>query len=453
MRSDHGCTTRMSSWQRFAARGRSDFPLSTVLMPKSTPACDMQAGFARDTPRRNRLSPPAPGDQASYRVLALMKQETLRNLLASRSRLARKLQLLFFHFLRRIGLSRPLGLVRGVCHLGAQTPPGLACERVRVLSSGAEPEHGPLGARDPAPCGNNPSGFLEIGDGHCLVTSGYFEVAVLDGKRRLVAELSPDTYAPHEHRALRQMPLRREAAQRLCVLVTPGARDYYYHWMADLMPAFRLLHANADPGLRRAALLINHSGRSYQRESLEALALTVDVINARTYTLYSAAHLYARPLPQASFSLQDARFLRSLFGVQESEAAVRLYVARGQTRRRRIRNEAEVIALMRRLGFDIVDPAAHTVREQARLFASARTVIGFHGAGLTNAIFCGKDTRLVEVFDRGYVADHYSTLAAQLGLDYRRIVHGIRSTRRLAGIAEDIAVDIGILEAEVECVI
>jgi capsular polysaccharide biosynthesis protein len=382
-----------------------------------------------------------------------MKQETLRNLLASRSRLARKLQLLFFHFLRSVGLSRRLGLVRGVCHLGAQAPSALACETMGVVSSLAEPDHSRLGAQDPAPCGNDRSGFLEVGDGHCLVTSGYFEVAVLDRKRRLIAELSPDTYAPPEHRALRQMPLRREAAQRLCVLVTPGARDYYYHWMADLMPAFRLLYANTDPGLRHAALLINHSERAYQRECLEALDLQVDVINARTYTLYSAAHLYARPLPQTSFSPQDARFLRSLFGVQECDASARLYVARGRTRRRRIRNEAEVIALMRRLGFDVFDPAAHTVREQARVFAGARTVIGFHGAGLTNTIFCGKDTRLVEIFDRGYVADHYSTLAAQLGLDYRRIAHGIHSTGRLTGIAEDFSVDIGILEAELECVI
>ena len=382
-----------------------------------------------------------------------MKLETLRNLLASRSRLARKLQLVVFHFLRGIGLSRPLGLVRGVCDLRAQAPSAFACERITVLSAVAEPDHSRLGAKEPAPYENNHSEFLEVGDGHCLVTSGYFEVAILDGKRRLIPELSPDTYAPREHRALRQMPLRRKAAQRLCVLITPGARAYYYHWMVDLMPAFRMLHANADPGLRHAAILINHSGRPYQRECLEALDLRVDVINAKTYTLYSAAHLYARKLPPTCFSLQDARFLRSLFRVRESDASVHLYVTRGHTRRRRIRNEAEVIALMRRLGFGIFDPAAHTVREQARLFASARKIIGFHGAGLTNAIFCGKDAKLVEIFDRGYVADHYSTIAAQLGLEYRRIVHDIRSTRRLTGIAEDISVDVGILEAELECVI
>jgi capsular polysaccharide biosynthesis protein len=317
----------------------------------------------------------------------------------------------------------------------------------------AEPDHGRPDAKDLAPSEDNLAAFLEIGDGHCLVASGYFEVAVLDGKRRLIPELSPDTYAPREHRALRQMPLRREAVQRLCVLVTPGARASYYHWMVDLMPAFRMLCGSADPGLRHAALLINHSGRTYQRECLEALDLAVDVINARTYTLYSAAHLYARMLPQTCFSVQDAWFLRSLFGVEEGDASARLYVARGQTRRRRIRNEAEVIALMRRFGFGIVDPSAHTVREQARRFADAGTIIGLHGAGLTNAIFCGKGTKFVEIFDRGYVADHYSTLAAQLGLEYHRIVHGVQSTRRLAGIAEDISVDIGRLKAELECVI
>jgi capsular polysaccharide biosynthesis protein len=419
---------------------------------------------ARNGPRHLRIAHDVSGrsgfvhpcNRRSGALLSLdseMKRETLRNLLTSRSRLARRLQLVLFHALRSVGLSGPLGLVQGVRHLAAEAPSTFAGEATSGLSSVAGPDHSRLGTKAPAPCENNHSEFLEVGDGHCLVTSGYFEVAILDGKRRLIAELSPDTYAPREHRALRQVPLRREAAQRLCVLVTPGARANYYHWMVDLMPAFRVLSANADPGLRHAALLINHSGRPYQRECLEALNLRVDVISARTYTLYSAAHLYARRLPQTCFSLQDARFLRSLFGVQESDASVDLYVARGHTRRRRIRNEAEVIGLMRRLGFRIFDPSGHTVREQARLFASARKIIGFHGAGLTNAVFCGQDTTFVEIFDRGYVADHYSTIAAQLGLGYRRIVHGVSSTRRLAGIAEDISVDIGILEAELECVI
>ncbi len=219
------------------------------------------------------------------------------------------------------------------------------------------------------------------------------------------------------------------------------------------MPAFRMRTAHDDQCLLHAALLINHSERSYQCECLEALHLARDVINAKTYTLYSATHLYARKLPPICFSIRDARFLQSLFNVRNSDAVVDLYVARGHTRRRRIRNESDVIALVRALGFTIFDPSGQTVREQARQFASARRIIGFHGAGLTNTLFCRKDTKVIEIFDPGYVANFYSNIALQLGLEYRRIIHGTDSKKRLGGIAEDISVDIGILEAELKCAI
>ena len=134
-------------------------------------------------------------------------------------------------------------------------------------------------------------------------------------------------------------------------------------------------------------------------------------------------------------------------------ASIDLYVVRGHTRRRRIRNESEVIALMAKLGFEIFDPSGHSVCEQARKFANARKIIGFHGAGLTNTIFCGMQTRFIEICDRGYAPDYYSNIASQLGLEYRRIVHDTRSKHRLAGIAEDISVDIDTLEAQLKCAI
>jgi capsular polysaccharide biosynthesis protein len=204
--------------------------------------------------------------------------------------------------------------------------------------------------------------------------------------------------------------------------------------------------------LRHATLLINHSECSYQRECLEALSLEVDVIKARPYTLYSSAHLYARELQKSHcFTIQDAYFLRSLFNVEESDASADLYVVRGHTQRRRIRNESEVIDLMGELGFRIFDPSEHSVREQARQFASARRITGFHGAGLTNTIFCGHETKLIEIFDRGYAPNYFSNIASQLGLEYHRIVHHTRSKHRLRGIAEDFTVDVGALEAELKC--
>jgi Glycosyltransferase 61 len=385
-----------------------------------------------------------------------MKYETLKNFLSSRLRLVRKLQLILFNLLRKAGLSEPLGLVRGVCYLNAPNTSAVICEGVEILKP--RPAGGSGASREQS-VGDSSQKFIKVNDGHCFVVSGHFEVAILDRKYRLISELSPDTYSPLEHRALRQIPLRREVEENLCILVTPGARANYYHWMVDLMPTFRKLKALDNYRLDHAAILLNHSEHSYQRECIDVLHLGVDVINARPYTLYSATHLFTRERPTIrgsmvrDFTPQDSQFLRSLFEVEGRKASIDFYVLRGDTRRRRIRNESEVVALMRKFGFEIFDPSGHSVKEQASQFARARKVIGFHGAGLTNTIFCNTGTKILEIVSSGYASDSYSKLASQLGLDYSRIVHDVTRDHRLTGIAEDFFVHIGKLEAELKCLI
>src|SRR5262245_51744077 len=115
-----------------------------------------------------------------------MKYETVKNYLSSRLRLVSKLQLILFKTLRHVGLSEPLGLVQGVCCLKAKNPSAVACEGIRVLAPRRDPDRFGFAKEKPLSSGNSHSSFIEVSDGHCLVTSGYFEVAILDKKRRLI---------------------------------------------------------------------------------------------------------------------------------------------------------------------------------------------------------------------------------------------------------------------------
>jgi capsular polysaccharide biosynthesis protein len=57
---------------------------------------------------------------------------------------------------------------------------------------------------------------------------------------------------------------------------------------------------------------------------------------------------------------------------------------------------------MRDRGFEIVVPGALTLTEQIRVFREASLVVGPHGAGLTNIVFCEPGTIVYEL-----VPDHY----------------------------------------------
>jgi capsular polysaccharide biosynthesis protein len=75
----------------------------------------------------------------------------------------------------------------------------------------------------------------------------------------------------------------------------------------------------------------------------------------------------------------------------------RLYVSRRDARSKRqwVANEAEVEAVFRSRGFEIVAMADCPLAEQARLFREARVVAGISGAGLVDLVFAAPGTHAI----------------------------------------------------------
>jgi capsular polysaccharide biosynthesis protein len=80
----------------------------------------------------------------------------------------------------------------------------------------------------------------------------------------------------------------------------------------------------------------------------------------------------------------------------------RLYVARTDAEHRKMRNEDALMAELARRGFEIIVPGSLSFAEQVALFRGANLVVGPHGAGMTNIVFCELGTMIYEL-----VPDHY----------------------------------------------
>jgi capsular polysaccharide biosynthesis protein len=96
----------------------------------------------------------------------------------------------------------------------------------------------------------------------------------------------------------------------------------------------------------------------------------------------------------------------------------RIWIDRRGAERRRLANEAELIAALEPAGVVPVVLEEMSLVEQAALFRQAELVVGPHGAGLTNVVFGRAPCSVVEL-----VMDHYQhwvfrRLAALAGLDY-----------------------------------
>ena len=99
-------------------------------------------------------------------------------------------------------------------------------------------------------------------------------------------------------------------------------------------------------------------------------------------------------------------------------AAEAIYVARTDAPERVAENEAELIALLERQGVRIVTPGALSVAEQIAAFRAARLVIGAHGVGMSNIVFCQSGSFVYEMLPRHYPNAAFNRLAQAAGLNY-----------------------------------
>jgi hypothetical protein len=99
-------------------------------------------------------------------------------------------------------------------------------------------------------------------------------------------------------------------------------------------------------------------------------------------------------------------------------AAEEIYVARTDAPERVAENEAELIALLEQQGVRIVVPGALSVAEQIAAFRAARLVIGAHGGGMSNIVFCQNGSFVYEMLPRDYPNVGVNRLAQAAGVHY-----------------------------------
>ena len=106
-------------------------------------------------------------------------------------------------------------------------------------------------------------------------------------------------------------------------------------------------------------------------------------------------------------------FLRTSLAPADAGNGGRIYVPRDGSRK--LANEGELIPLMQRLGFRVFD---HRTDDAAKIFAGCDTVVGPHGAGLVNTLFCKPGTHLLELTPSDHCFPFYYTLAESADLKF-----------------------------------
>ena len=182
-------------------------------------------------------------------------------------------------------------------------------------------------------------------------------------------------------------------------VVLVGGDTNYYHWLIDYLP--RLLLARKYAAIGDLRIVVNKPLLPFQRETLALLGLDErrlllvadgEAIRPRTTLVPSLLAATTVPHPALPKLLQDA------YPRRQSSRCERVYLSRQDAAWRQLTNEAELISLLERYGFERHVPASLGFQQQIDLCYGAKAVVAVHGAAMANIVFCPATTKVFEIF-------------------------------------------------------
>ena len=116
-----------------------------------------------------------------------------------------------------------------------------------------------------------------------------------------------------------------------------------------------------------------------------------------------------------------------LINTKVPEFKSKIYIRREDANYRKILNEADLITILRKNKFEIINPQHFNVLEQMKIFSNADVVISPHGSNMSNLVFCKKNTKIIEIsphLNNAYeqnISNRYKNIADNLNLEFQTI--------------------------------
>jgi len=208
-------------------------------------------------------------------------------------------------------------------------------------------------------------------------------------------------------------------------LGAPGLPNYF-HWMFQFLPRFHLAQ-KLIPHYQQIPILIHKLSLPFHNETLNEMNFgALNIIELKTSETIMVDDLFVPSMPSIHYHipLWVTAFLRKQFiPLKLLPLTEKLYISRINSSNRKVENESKLIDKLKKNKFRIVELEQLSVREQAMLFSKASHVIAFHGAGLSNLVFCHPSAQVLEIFQETNVHPLYWSLSELMHLSYQYLVN------------------------------
>lgn len=182
------------------------------------------------------------------------------------------------------------------------------------------------------------------------------------------------------------------------VLTTPN--DYnYYHCLFQIAPKIWFLKNNGYEANDLTFFLLEVSNLNFQKEIVAILGIdTAKIINLERHKYIEMEQMvitptFTRPEPWICLKLRQ----EFLFNDDNNNFSKKIFISRNKAKFRRLLQEKELVLLLKKFGFSVINTENFSIKEQALIFNKARIIIGAHGAGLSNLVFCEPGSVVLEL--------------------------------------------------------
>jgi capsular polysaccharide biosynthesis protein len=207
--------------------------------------------------------------------------------------------------------------------------------------------------------------------------------------------------------------------------ITNNNYGNYFHWLTECLPAV-VLGANYGLTVSRSILpslpleFQRSSAGAFDRECRNALQISSGVLTVGSLTFLSYTDHSREPhVAWPSELIPIVTKLKLVASKNSKTPRPRwIYVSRMKANRRRCLNEAVLEAELLKRDFQAIMLEDLAFEDQIVTFSEAELVVGLHGAGLTNLVFCKPGTLFVEVQPAGAVSSSFFRLAKSFDIRF-----------------------------------
>lgn len=215
------------------------------------------------------------------------------------------------------------------------------------------------------------------------------------------------------------------------LILGSSSNDNYYSNIINFFPRIFFINSkNINLVIHRKS---SNKFRNFVEEILKKRKVTIDKF------IYLDDNYYKfidSEIPQFFPINISIKILNNYFSSIKTNKKLKIYVSRQNANYRNLINEDDIIEILKRKGFKIIDTNKMNIFEQIKFFSSAEVVISPTGSALTNTVFCQKNTKVVEISPRyqfqyeNIFKNRYSEISKNLNLIYKKIEADPVSTQK-----------------------